>query len=109
MTMRDRAEIELIEKRILLHWLRTQVMVAEQDLLRLMKRLGIDTNEKGDLPRPIHCTSCGFKMVNEDELCTLVGQWTCSECYATFILEVDGIDLSTEEGLAQYQEMYSED
>lgn len=97
--------MEFARKRVILHWLRIQVKEAEADILRLMKRLGIDTNDTGDLQKPVHCTNCGFKMINEDELCVLVGQWTCSECYAAFILEVDGIDLNTEEGMKEYQEM----
>lgn len=109
MTMRDKVEIELVKTRVRLHWLRKQVMLHEVDLLRLMKRLDIDFNDKGDLPRPIHCTSCGFKMIDEDELCAIAGQWTCSECYSAFILEVDGIDLSTEEGMKQYKELYADD
>lgn len=109
MTIRDKAEIDLYRARFLLHWLRTQVHETEKELFRLMKRLDIDTNETGDLPRPIYCTNCGFKMVDADELCVLAGQWTCGECYRQFILDVDGYDLNTKEGLAEYQQMLEDE
>lgn len=108
MSMMKRAEMELTRARVVLDYLRQQEMEIEKEARRLMKRLGIDTNDQGDLPRPIYCTSCGFKMVDADQLATIAGQWTCSECYADFILQVDGIDLNTEEGQEAYSEMAEE-